>query len=227
MISNPAVKRPYRSDVREERARARRLAVISAASRLFAEHGYAATSVDAIAKAADVARATVFNAVGGKPALIRAAYRVAVLGDDEPIAATERPWAKQVYEARTQSDVLDAYARVLLDVFRRVARVYDALRVAAGVEPELIDFMREVEESRLSGARAIVDELLLRGGLRPDVSPEMAADILCIFNDPALYSRMVLHRDWDEPAFNAWLAFAMRTQVLPQPGYRSPSSPST
>src|SRR5258707_5333330 len=74
------VKRPYDSRLRRERAEATRLAIAAAAGRLFAERGYAATSIEEIAAAAGVGRATVFNSVGGKPELLKKAYPFAVRG---------------------------------------------------------------------------------------------------------------------------------------------------
>ena len=72
------VKRSYDSRLRRERAEATRFAIAAAAGRLFAERGYAATSIEEIAAAAAVGRATVFSSVGGKPELLKEAYRFAV-----------------------------------------------------------------------------------------------------------------------------------------------------
>src|SRR5271170_3098644 len=65
MNSRPAKKSPYRSLLRAEQAAATRELVLDAATRLFVERGYAATSIDAIAEAAGVGRSTVFAASGG------------------------------------------------------------------------------------------------------------------------------------------------------------------
>ena len=95
------VKRPYRSPLRAAQAETTRTAVISAASRLFADQGYAATSIEEIADAAGVSRATVFTSVGGKGALLKTALDVAIVGDDEPISLPDRPRSKAI---RGESD---------------------------------------------------------------------------------------------------------------------------
>src|SRR5690349_11330069 len=77
------VKRPYQSILRGAQAQSTREAVIAAAARLFAEDGYAATSIDAIAAAAGVSRATVFASVGGKAKLLKTALDVAIVGDEQ------------------------------------------------------------------------------------------------------------------------------------------------
>jgi len=49
-------KRAYSSDLRTEQARRTRKQIVDAAAVLFAEQGFAGTTVDAIAKAAGVSR---------------------------------------------------------------------------------------------------------------------------------------------------------------------------
>src|ERR1700694_4244832 len=79
------VKRAYESQLRTGQAKTTRLALLEAAGRLFAEQGYVATSIEQIARAAGVSRATVFTSVGGKPVLLKAAYDVALIGDDDAV----------------------------------------------------------------------------------------------------------------------------------------------
>lgn len=55
-------------------AEQRRAEVLDAAARLFVSHGYAATSMEAVALAAGVSRATVFNRFGEKRELLRGLY---------------------------------------------------------------------------------------------------------------------------------------------------------
>src|SRR5260370_37497868 len=90
------VKRAYQSTLRGAPAESPREAVIGAAGRLFTERGYAATSIEEIAAAAGVSRATVFTSVGGKAKLLKTALDVAIVGDDEPIALPDRPRSKAI-----------------------------------------------------------------------------------------------------------------------------------
>ena len=92
---SPEVANSHAFPLRTKKAARTRRAVIAAAERLFVQHGYVSTSVQAIADAAGVSRATVFNSVGGKPALLRACYDIATVGDDQPVPLPQRPAQKR------------------------------------------------------------------------------------------------------------------------------------
>src|SRR5919199_319528 len=84
-----AVKAPDH-DGRRRRSAQTRAAILEAAGALFAERGYAATTIEAIAAAADVAVETVYARFGNKRAILAAYIDVSVVGDDEPVPLLER-----------------------------------------------------------------------------------------------------------------------------------------
>ena len=81
--------RPYDSTRRRERARQTRERIVQSAERQFLEHGYAATSVAAIAAAAEVSVDSIYKTFGGKPGLIRAIWHRALEGEG-PVPAEQR-----------------------------------------------------------------------------------------------------------------------------------------
>src|SRR5690349_5184445 len=66
----------YHAPRREEQAAATRSAILSAAARLFARHGYAATTMAAVAEEARVTPKSVY-ALADKPGLLRHAVAIA------------------------------------------------------------------------------------------------------------------------------------------------------
>ena len=92
-------KRTYRSAARAEQARLTRLRILAAATRLFVERGYAATSVSDIAAEAGVTGRTVHLAFANKRALLDMAIGVALGGDDAPVMVRDRDWFRQTLEA--------------------------------------------------------------------------------------------------------------------------------
>ena len=65
-------KRPYRSPLRREQAEATRQRILEAGLRLFAERGYAASSISQIALEAGVSSETIYASVGSKRGIIDA-----------------------------------------------------------------------------------------------------------------------------------------------------------
>ena len=212
--------RSYSSRVRDAQAKRTRRAIIDAASRLFAENGYVATSVDQIADAAGVARATVFASVGGKPALLKTAHDVAVVGDDEPVALPDRPRSRKVIADPDPYRHATGYAEIVVEIGGRMARLYDAIRAAAGVDGEVAELWRALNAQRRTGAGNFVRQSASKGRLRRGLDQETAADIVFVLNDPALYRTLVLERGWPVEKFAAWLTRTIQEQLLqPRPAH--------
>src|SRR6478735_7034390 len=204
-MSRSSVRR-YESPLRQAQAAMTRRTVIEAATRLFIERGFVGTSIDAIAAAAGVSRATVFTSVGGKGVLLKTAYDVALVGDDEALPRPQRPWAQGVRTAQTPPSLLEAASRV--------GAIPEAMRGAASADEEVSAVWAKIEAERRTGAGNIVRLLEERGGIRPGLDPASAADIIWLLNDPGLYVRLVGERGWTREAWRDWLAATLRQQVL-------------
>jgi AcrR family transcriptional regulator len=212
------VKRTYDSRLRLERAEATRLRIAAAAGKLFAERGYAATSIEEIAALAGVGRATIFTSVGGKPELLKEAYRFAVRGP----ANANTPLGQQARSRRISAEpdahkLLAGYAGVMVEVGRRLSPLYEAVRAAAHADPEARQLWHLITEERRTAARGIVRRLAERGALRHGLDRRSASDILWVLNDPGLYQLLVTQRHWTQRRFRAWLTDSMQTQLLEPP----------
>jgi AcrR family transcriptional regulator len=209
------VKRSYTSAVRRERARATQVVVVESARSLFVEHGYVATSMDAIATAAGVSRATVFNSVGGKPALLRRAYEVAVRGDYDPAPLGRRASARRTLAQPDPHRLLEEYAAVCAGFGPRLGPIYEVVRAAARADPDARQLWETITQERRTGAGRIIRAIAKRGPLRGDLDRRMATDVLWVLNDPGLFRSLVELRGWTSRRFETWLARAMRTELLP------------
>jgi AcrR family transcriptional regulator len=215
MNSGRDVKRPYRSVLRGAQARSTREVIIASATRLFVQHGYVATSIDQIAAAAGVSRATVFTSVGGKPRLLKSALDVAIVGDDEPIALPERPRSVAIRAEPDPRRYLTLYAELVTEMGGRLAGIYEAVRGAAGADPDARALWETHLEQRRTGAAHVVDDVVGKSRLRQGVDQEAAADIVWVLNDPGLYHLLVHRRRWTPERYRAWLAATMIRQLLP------------
>jgi AcrR family transcriptional regulator len=176
--------------------------------RLVARHGYAATSIEAIA-AAGVAVATVYAVLGSKRAIL-----LALLDTMERAAGV----------ARLQVDLAAARARplrqleLLIDLdcrlFERNLDVLEILRDARTADPRLTSIWREGGRRRRRGqaslVRAWVDAKVLAPGLRP----RDAADVLWALTGPDVYRLFVVECRWPRARFRRWLRDALAASLF-------------
>ena len=200
-------RRPYRSALREEQARATRRAVVDAARDLFAERGWAGTTIDAVAERAGVSRKTVFTSVGGKPALLRTAWDWALAGDDAPVPLADRPAIRHMLAQPEPRAAVAEWARLMCEIASRLAGLYGVLQTAAEADPEVAEVHATSEQNRLRGARALVSHLDEIGGLRAGLDVDRAAEAAAVLMDPMPYRRLVVDAGWD---FDDYVALVER-----------------
>jgi AcrR family transcriptional regulator len=207
-------KRPYSSDLRAEQARRTRRQIVAAAGELFAERGYAATTIEAIAERAGVSRKTVFTAVGGKPVLIKLAYDWAIVGDDEEVPLVERERVQRMRQETDPGRLMEAYSRHFSEVVGRVAPLYLALRNAADGDADARAMFEEVQAERMRGMRMFVEQVSRIGGLRPGLTMRRANDLMFFYIDPSHYELLVLTRGWSVSAYREWFLSSTRLHLL-------------
>jgi AcrR family transcriptional regulator len=208
------VKRRYESPRRAAQTRATRRQIVDAAAGLFAERGYVGTSFDAIAEAAGVSRATVFAHFPTKAGLLKTAYDVTLVGDDEPIPLPERPESLAVRAEPDPHRFLAGYAAIVTDVARRVSPIYEAIRGAAHADGEAASVWSQVGTERRIGGGNVVGGVAGRGALRPGLDQERAADLVYALVDPGLYHLLVRGRGWPHEVFTTWLAATLQRELL-------------
>lgn len=210
-VKTPASTFPLRT----AKAAATRRLVIAAAGRLFVASGYVATTIPEIAEAAGVSRATVFNSVGPKSALLRACYDVATVGDDEPVPLPQRPGLLAVLEEPDQQRAIALYADVITAIGERLSGIYEVYRAAATTDAEIRLQWTDIQAERLGGARGFVRILAGKGPLRADLDTDEAGDVVWAHIDASLYHRLVAERGWTTGHFQAWLTHALSSYLLP------------
>lgn len=212
-MSEP-VKRPYDSRRRQEQARRTRARILEAASGLFVDRGYGATSIASIAEAADVSPQTIYGTFGTKAALLAASVDVALAGDDEPVAVFDRPGSQATVEAPTATAAADAFARAATAVLARAGRLLAAADAAAQTDPELAPLWVEGHRARRKDMAQTAAAFAAAGFLRPGLDAEGAADILWAVASPDAYRSFALVLGWSTDRFERWLAATVRTALF-------------
>jgi AcrR family transcriptional regulator len=208
------VKREYRSDLRAAQAVETRRRIVATAARLFVEHGYGATTVDAVAEAAGVSRKTVFTAVGSKLDLLTTAMDWAVAGDDDPVPLADRTVMRQLLQQRDPGMLLTGLARLITAIGTRIGPLYGTVEVAAGIDPAARAIVEQSHHGRLDDARRVVDGLRDLDALTGDLTYEEAVDLVWLATDPSLFDRLVRMRGWSTDRFSDWLGQNLCRQLL-------------
>lgn len=222
-MPEPVKSRPYRSEVRTARAAGTRQAVLEAGRALFASHGWAGTTVAAVARAAGVSVDTVYSSVGRKPDLLLAVHDMALSGGDEPLPAEQRDYVRAVREASGARAKLEVYAAALGDRLPRTVPLAEALRSAGETDPACRRVHEHLEERRAQGMRRLAAELRATGELREDLDDEAVADLLRTMNSPPVY--LLLSHGGAEPQRYVTAVTEVWTRTLVSSRRGSPTAP--
>jgi AcrR family transcriptional regulator len=196
-----------------ERSAQTRRRILQAAYELFVQHGYGATTLQAIADRAGVAVQTIYFTFGNKPSLLHELVDVTIAGDEEPIPTMRRPWFLDALAADTAQAQLRAYVRGTGELLHRVAPIVEVLRAAVAQDPELAGLWRQDTDPRLAVHTAAARSLVTKPGARADVSAEHAADLLFGLLSPELYLLFVRDRGWTPEQWEQWVLATLQAQL--------------
>jgi AcrR family transcriptional regulator len=203
--------RRYRTAIRRGEART---AIVRAATELFAARGYFATSVKDIAVAARVAHATVFAAVGNKPAVFRAALEAAVEREEPGVPVTDLSWVRAAVSEPDPRRILELHAHNSRKVGERISDLYWAAQCAAESDADVRQVFATVEAGRRHVGRAVCAAVAVRGGLRHDLDEAAAADVLDAVVSPSTWRALVGDAGWEPDRWERWAAETSAAMLL-------------
>ncbi len=201
--------RPYDNSSRARAAHETRSRVLAAARDLLLSEGYHAMSVATLARRAGVSSQTVYNAVGGKAAVVKAVYDVMLVGDDEAVGLPDRPEFRSMSLAPDRESFLTAYAALCATIYRRTGPLLGVLLGrGAGGDAGLEDFVATIEQERRTGNTNVLAALERAHGLPNRLDREGLIDIIWILTAPEIYDRFVRRCGWSHDRYAEWLAEA-------------------
>lgn len=224
----PVKTRPYNSPRRREQAAATRTAILEAAHRLFAEQGYAATTMAAIAAEANVASKTVYLAFETKSGVLRALWNRLLRGDQREVPVASREWYREAVEAPDPERKLRLNARNGRAVKSRVAPLFEVIRTAAPADADIGALWSRIQREFHANQRVIVEGLDAKKALKPGLDVDRATDLLWTLNHPDVWQLLVRERGWTPEDYEQWLgdtacAQLLRTTASSRPGPRRAS----
>lgn len=205
--AGPSTSRPYRSHVREERAADTQRRIARAARELFAEHGFAGTTVARIAERAGVAAPTVYATFGSKGAIVRAL--LLQMEHDADGAG----WARRIADETNPHRKLVAFAQWTTALFSSSKVAIQAAHGAAG-DPAIIKLRDEGDRHRREGLRAVIASLARAYALPPELSQERALDRAWILTGVEPYLNATQGCGWSDDEYAQWLAALLHEQLL-------------
>lgn len=206
-------KRSYDSPVRQEQAAATRARIVGAAGSLFEARGYARTTIRQIADAAAVAVDTVYATFGSKPRVLTAVIDERLAGGSGVGNVMNRPEALAIRDEQDQRRQLEMLARYLADTVERVGPVFEVMRTAASVEPQMAKVYGEMQGYRAKNMRRAIEWVAARGPLRVDV--DRAADTLWALAAPDVARMLRQGKGWTVDDHAAWLEDVLVRALLP------------
>jgi AcrR family transcriptional regulator len=210
--------RPYDSTRRREQAAMTRSEILAAAEQLFERHGYAGTTIAAIAAEARVALKTVYLAFDTKAGVLRALWNVRLRGADDSLPVAEHDWYREVLEEPDPERQLRLNARNSRSGKQRIGAIVEVIRTAAPVDEQIAALWKRIGTEYRENQRAIVESLAEKGALAPEV--DRASDILWAINHPTVWQLLVRERRWKPADYERWTGDLACSQLLREPGGR-------
>ena len=195
--------------LRQRQANETRRAIAHAARSLFAERGYAATSVEVVAEEAGVAARTVYAIFGTKKAILGAICEEWLV---------EAGVMETVAEGLAIRDLRQRLALVAYSSRRQWESergVRAMLEGAAASDAEVARMIASWKSDRARSFRAIV--LGLEGDLRRGIDADRAGAIIRALTSAEIYSELVSGEGWTPAEYEQWLAGLLGEVLLPPP----------
>lgn len=201
----------YRSTRRRRQAQATRQDIVRAARRLFAQRGYAATSVAHIAAEADVAVQTIYASVGSKRELVLALIDAI----DEEAGIPEL--TARLGSAESPREIIGLAVRLTRQLSERCGDIVDALTSAAAVESDAATAAAEGMRRHRAGAARVAARLERLHALRDGIPTERAAAVMAVLTSRATYAQLTGDHGWSFEECERWIERTLDELLLREP----------
>jgi AcrR family transcriptional regulator len=180
--------------------------ILAAAAELFLEGGYLATTLEAVARRAQVGARTVYLRFGTKAALFKRVVDVAIVGDTEPVDVLGRDWVQATLTAPTAAERIAASAAAGRQIMQRTGALFAVAQQAAAVEPLIAGLWQQGREQSRRVHALFWTRMAEDGLLDPAVDLAWLIDTTAILAAAETYLLVTRMIGWDLDAYERWLA---------------------
>ena len=190
--------------------------ILAAATELFLEGGYLATTLEAVARRAQLATRTVYLRFGTKAALFKRVVDVAIVGDTAPVDVLGRDWVQAALTAPTAAERIAASAAAGRQIMQRTGALFAVAQQAAAVEPLIAGFWQQGREQSRRVHALFWTRMAEDGLLDPAVDLAWLIDTTAILAAAETYLLVTRMIGWDLDAYERWLARTL-SQLMASP----------
>jgi AcrR family transcriptional regulator len=206
-------------DGRRARSLRTRRRIVDAATRLFVERGYVATTVEAVAEAAGVAVQTVYYVFGTKQHLLAAALDAHIAGDLDATPIVDRPWIDELAAGPDAASAIEILVDSAVAILARAAPMYEVVRRAAA-DPEVGQLLTENRRARRTDQRQLVEILGATGQLPEGVDLDQSADVVYAILNEEVFQLLTVDCGWETARFRSWATGLLLQQLTAPPRAR-------
>ncbi len=178
------------------------------ARQLFAEHGYANTSVQQIAEESGVAVQTIYSSVGSKAALLLA------LNDLIDEEAGIGPLAAELGAEKDPAQLIGKAVHITRQLNERCGDLIWVLLSAEPAEPEVAAAVADGMRRHEQGATSLGRQLGSLGALSVGMTQERAATVFSMMTSPASWRQLTQAAGWTFDDGEAWLKDSITKLLL-------------
>lgn len=184
--------------------------LVEAATRLFVEHGYAATTLTAVADDAGLAHRTVYLRFSTKADLLQRCLDVAIRGDEAGETIDERDWVRQAMDAPRAPDRIAVMAQASAALMARTGALLLVAQQAEAVEPTIAERAQAARRDTRRVLERFFRSMAADGLLDPDVDVDWLATTGAVVGQTETY--LVLSRTvgWTGNRYRRWLEMTWR-----------------
>jgi AcrR family transcriptional regulator len=212
------IRRSYNSPQREGQANATQRRILGAAEELFAGRGFAAVTMENVARRAGVSLATVYLYFPGKVAIVTALA-------DEVVAAADLS-VEQVEQEPDPLHMMRIGTRIIRTLNERSWLVADILRSAHGSDENLASIWTRWQQRHVDAIRRAIRAAHARGALREGLDFDEAVDTFYVLAGTDVFRALVRERGWSPGRYERWLFRLGCTELLGIPPEDLPTNSS-
>jgi AcrR family transcriptional regulator len=193
-------------DLRAQRKAETEARLIQAATELFIERGYAATTLADIAVHAGLAPRTVYLRFATKADLLQRCVGVAIAGDAEPAAIADRSWMADAMTAPTLDERIRRMASITATLMGRAGPLLAVAQQAAATEPVIA---AAAQAGRDDTGRTLAEfwrRTAEDGLLPPGCDLGWLTDTATLLAHADTYLLLTKTTAWDITTYQTWLA---------------------